>query len=87
MKNKQHNFEWLVMGFDTFEGKEYYIGSYFTRDEAFMVGREKLGEVRKTQPDHETGGQKDPNSVQDRVFVVSPAGEKYPISIEECRSN
>jgi hypothetical protein len=69
--------EWRLEGWDTFGGHSYPIpGRYRTREHADAAARRRLKKLERTQPSETSGGQ---DGIQDQVYVVGPAGERYRV--------
>jgi hypothetical protein len=69
--------EWRLEGWDTFAGHPYPIpGRYRSRGRAEAAARRRLAELERTQPSAVSGG---PDGVQDHVYVVGPAGERFRV--------
>lgn len=75
-REKRRMAGWRVVGHDTFSNEDYDItDANLSQDEAFGIARKKLSEIEREQPTATSGGQGF-GGIQDRVFVVSPTGEK-----------
>ncbi len=67
-----------LLGYDTFSDEWYDLDEFKTEAEAQTAGRERLEDLEKTQPSHQSGGQA-PQGIQDRVFIQRPDGSKYRV--------
>jgi hypothetical protein len=65
--------KWTLVGWDTFEGREYHIGTFATERGTKSAARRRLRKLERTQPSHISGGQR---GIQDQVFVISPSGKR-----------
>lgn len=68
--------KWRLEGYDTFEGEGYSLpGTYDTEAEAEAAARARLADLEKMQPSATSGGQGF-GGIQDRVYIVGPAGTR-----------
>ena len=65
---------WAVVGWDTFEGREYPLSRHSTESEAREAGRKQLIEIAREQPSETSGGQ---DGIQDRIYITGPEGIRY----------
>ncbi len=69
---------WRLIGFDTFSSEEYsLVGTYRDESAATETALKRLENLKKTQPDNESGGQK--GGIQDQVWVIRPDGSKFRV--------
>jgi len=70
---------WTLEGLDTFSDEMYPLpGSYPSQEAAEAAAREHLAQLEREQPTRDNGGQA-PCGIQDRVFVVSPTGQRMRV--------
>lgn len=67
---------WAVVGWDTFEAREYPVSRHSTETEAKEAGQRRLLELAEEQPPDASGGQ---DGIQDRVYITGPGGVRYQV--------
>ncbi len=68
--------KWTLEGYDTFSNESYSLqGSYNSEKEARAAASLRLGRLEQSQPTASSGGQGF-GGIQDRVYIVSPTGER-----------
>ena len=68
--------KWKLEGYDTLESEYYPLeGEYDTREEAEIAAIKRLKYLEELQPSESSGGQTE-EGIQDRVYLVSPNGER-----------
>jgi hypothetical protein len=69
--------KWRLEGWDTFAGESYPIpGEYQSEALAVAAAKRQLEELEQEQPRESSGG---PSGIQDAVYVVGPAGQRYRV--------
>lgn len=69
---------WTLEGLDTFSDEMYPLpGSFPSQEAAEVAARDRLVQLERDEPTGNKG--QEPCGLQDRVFVVSPTGQRIRV--------